>query len=256
MRLAGHRVLGPVPVKIRGGVNKGRRWSLASLGRGFGAGTFESLRLEAIASLVDPGDCFWDVGAHRGYVSLAASRAVGTRGSIVAIEPSEDNLRFLRQHLIWNEIENVQVIPTAVSDAAGETAFGGPGSSIAFRLHEGPETVRVVTAASLVDEEAAPAPTFMKIDVEGAEAGVLRGAGDLLTDTLRLLVSVHTRELYAECTDVLATYGFSIYESGELARRMAEPEHSWIGDVDFLAVGAEYELDRSALATLRLFQPT
>ena len=122
-----------------------------------------------------PGDGVWDIGAHKGYVSLALARAVGDEGRVVAFEPSTTNLWFLRKHIAWNAVSNVRVLPLAVSDRDGEGAFGGPGSSITFALDQGSERVRVATLESLREEEELSPPNLIKIDVEGAEGAVLRG---------------------------------------------------------------------------------
>ncbi|HET9948378.1 MAG TPA: FkbM family methyltransferase, partial [Longimicrobiales bacterium] len=151
VRAAGQRLLGGVPVRIRGGVNRGRAWSLACLGRGYGSGRFGRDRLEALAALVREGDVVWDVGAHKGFVALAASSMVGARGTVVAVEPAEVNLAFLRRHLAWNRLENVRVVDAALADAPGAAAFGGTGSSVAFRIGVGPATVRVETIERLVE---------------------------------------------------------------------------------------------------------
>jgi hypothetical protein len=102
LRALGHRFLGGVPVRVRSGINRGRKWSLAAQGRGYGSGAFGRDRLDALAAVTRPGDCFWDVGAHKGFVTLVASRLVGASGHVVAIEPAAVNLGFLRRHVAWN----------------------------------------------------------------------------------------------------------------------------------------------------------
>jgi FkbM family methyltransferase len=251
IRSAGHRVLGGLPVRIRSGPNRDLRWSAAALGRGYGSGSFARDRLAALAAVVRPGDCFWDVGAHKGFVSLAAARMVGPRGYVVAIEPSATNLRFLRRHLRWNRVENVRVLPVALSDAPGEAPFGGRGSSVAFRLGEGPEAVSVHTVDGLVNDLRVLAPTVLKVDVEGEEAAVLRGAGDLLAGDQALLVSTHSRVLYEECRAILLDRSFRVFDSREITAHHAAGTE-WSSDHDLLAIGPAREVNGGAISRLRL----
>jgi FkbM family methyltransferase len=252
IRAMGHRALGRVPVRIRSGVNRGRKWSLVALGRGYGSGSFGRERLEALAAVVREGDCLWDVGAHKGFVTLAASRMVGPSGQVMAVEPAATNLRFLRRHIEWNPVENVTVIPVALSDAPGEAAFGGRGDSIAFRLGEGPETVPMRTIEGLVSEGGLRPPSVLKLDVEGAEVAVLRGMGALLGGDQALLISTHGRELYQACRRTLEERAFRVFDSREIARRL-ESGAPWSSDHDLLALGPERALPEEAVRRLRLF---
>src|SRR5690606_13230739 len=70
LREIGYRLLGAVPIRVRSGINRGRRWSLASTGRGYGSGRFGQDRLAALAAVVRPGETFWDLGAHKGFMTL------------------------------------------------------------------------------------------------------------------------------------------------------------------------------------------
>ncbi len=251
LRALGHRLLGGVPVRIRSGTNRGRRWSLVALGRGYGSGSFGRDRTAALAAVTRPGDCLWDVGGHKGFMALAASRMVGPTGHVVTVEPSETNLRFLRMHLAWNRVDNATIVPVALGDAPGEAAFGGRGSSIAFRLGEGPETVPVRTLEGLVDEGALRAPDVLKLDVEGSEAAVLRGMGRLLGGDQALLISTHGRALYDECRALLEDHAFRIYPSWEIAQRI-RTGRPWSSDHDMLAIGPEREVDERAILRLHL----
>lgn len=246
IRAYGHRILGGVPVRIRTGPNRGMKWSAAALGRGYGSGTFARERLAALETVVRPGDAFWDVGAHKGFVSLAAARMVGPDGHVVAVEPSEANLCFLRRHLEWNGAANVRVLPLALSEKPGRAAFGGRGSSVAFRLGEGPESVRIETVLALVEEHGLPRPTVLKLDVEGEEAAVLRGAGPLIGGDLALLISTHGRELYEECRALLLERDFRVFDSWEAATRRVSGA-PWASDHDLLAIGPARVVDEVAI---------
>ena len=188
VRTAGAKLVRGVPVRIKSGPNEGLKWSLASSGRGYRSGRFEARRIQALRALVSPGDEVWDIGAHKGYVAMALARRVGPSGSVVAFEPSATNLWFLRRHIDWNALDNVRVLPVAVSDRDGHARFGGRGSSITLRLGRGIERVRVGTLQTLKGDEDLKTPDLMKIDVEGEEGSVLRGAGDLLSEEMLLFL--------------------------------------------------------------------
>jgi FkbM family methyltransferase len=251
IREMGHRAFGRIPVRVRSGINRGRKWSAVALGRGYGTGSFGADRLAALAVVTRKGDSFWDIGAHKGFVALAASKMVGPSGRVVAVEPSATNLRFLNRHVEWNGCDNVTVVPVALSDAPGEAAFGGRGSSIAFHLGEGPEAVPVRTLEALAAQQGLPAPSVLKLDVEGEEAAVLRGMGPLLDGGQALLISTHGRGLYEECRRLLVGCGFRVYDSWEIRRRM-ESGAPWSSDHDLLAIGPDRPSDEQSLRELRL----
>ena len=251
VRAFGHRAFGRISVRIRGGINRGKHWSVVSLGRGYGSGTFGRERIAALAAVSRPGDTFWDVGAHKGFITLAASDMVGPGGEVIAVEPSATNLRFLRRHLAWNRAGNVSVLPVAVGDTPGEAAFGGTGSSIAFSLGQGPERVEVTTVERLASARGLRRPNVLKIDVEGAEAAVLRGMGPLLGGDQALLISTHGRDLYERCLRILGERGFRVHDSWQIAHRI-ETGAPWASDHDLLAIGSRREIPDGRLEGLAL----
>lgn len=226
---------------------------MASSGRGYGSGRFESERMEVLRLLLRPGDEVWDIGAHKGFVSMALSRFVGEEGRVTAFEPSQQNLWYLRKHIEWNALTNVRIFPVAVSDSDGSAQFGGRGSSLTFRLGQGSERVRVATLRSLTKEEGLFPPDVLKIDVEGNEAAVLRGAGDLLTDEMLLFIAVHSRSAYDECREFLSARRYRLHESAELAKRLADPASDWGGDPELIAVGDGREASEGVVRSLPLF---
>lgn len=246
-----------VPVRIRRGPNAGRRWSLAASGRGIWSGGYERERFEAVAALLGPNDVFWDVGAHRGYATLLADRMIGPEGSIRAFEPSTENRGYLDRHLRWNGASRVDVHPLALADFDGTAAFGGTGSSVSHKLVHGGETatesVAVRTISNLV-EEGAPPPTFLKIDVEGAEGTVLAGARALLEDAGTsetplpvILVSVHSGPQLTACLEILHGFDYHVLGSANMSTFMKMPGESWHEDPDLLAVPRHGRIDLSTV---------
>ena len=223
-----------IPVPIVGGVNRGLWWNMASAGSGYASGRRAAPQMRYMASLMRAGDVVWDVGAHHGYVTLCAARRVGPTGSVHAFEPSARNRRLLGRHVAWNGFTNVVIHPFALSSFNGDATFGGTDTSKMLHLGGGTERVEVRTADSLISAGAIPAPTFMKVDVEGAEAELLQGAGELLRRNAQLVIAMHSRAVFVQCGAILRSAGNSLVES----RALTACEHAdWIGDPDLYAAG-------------------
>lgn len=207
-----------VRMRIRGGPNASLLWSVPTR-LNFLRGTYEARLAAFVASHVVAGDVFWDIGAHFGYYTLLAARAVGSAGRVYAFEPSARNVWFLEHHLRWNHVSNVHVAPLALGGADGERSFGGRGTG-SGRLGVGGHPVRVRTMDSLVQSGEAQAPTFVKLDVQGAETEVLRGAVHTLSRSpdVLLVVATHAQvgpTIHQDCLDLLRSYQLRVWDHPE-----------------------------------------
>lgn len=153
-------------------------------------GTFEPDETVLIASLLQRVDRFIDVGANLGYYTCLALQ--NGRG-VMAIEPQPRNLRSLFKNLITNGWErNAEVMPVALAAAPGLlTLYGASGPSASLLkswagysswYHQ---TVPVSTLDNLLAGRFAGERLLVKIDVEGAELGVLQGAQATLRRDVR-----------------------------------------------------------------------
>ena len=145
----------------------------------------------AILPLARPGDCVWDIGANVGFYTRQFLDRVGPSGHVVAIEPVPahvDQLRPLAQ------ADRLTLVAAALARAEGKMAFVVDGQ--ASHLGDAPEAliVRVTRGDSLLDE-GVPAPSLVKIDVEGFEGEVLDGLPDALRSARAVLVEVHIAAL-------------------------------------------------------------
>ena len=236
-----------IPVPILGGVNRGCWWNLASAGSGYATGRRAHSQVQLIAALLHPGEIVWDVGAHHGYVSLCAAEQVGPAGAVHAFEPGPRNRKLLMRHVRWNRVRNIEVHPYAMSAFDGSATFGGSGTSKTQCLGSGTQPVLVRTATTLVRSGVCPAPSFVKLDVEGAEANAIEAAVEVLPSYARLVIAMHTREADRRCTTLLEQAGFTLIASQGLLRNR---NGQWGGDPDLFAIGpgyAEPERDRSLL---------
>ena len=162
--------------------------------------------------------CAIDVGAHVGFVTLPLSQVVGTGARVVAFEPGEVNRRVLLRHLELNQVDNVVVVDALVGAAPVDDVdfwerMDVPTGMNSVAARSGGDHVRTTRRQITLDdycEEHALSPAVVKIDVEGAELGVLRGAANMLQATRpHVFLSVHPRGI--------AELGGSLDELRELA---------------------------------------
>lgn len=177
----------------------------------------------ALLDRVREGDVVADVGAFVGLYSVAFARRVGSGGRVVAFEPDPRNRRRLVRHLSLNEVDEcVAVVGKAVGASVGKVAFvagGIPQAGIAGAVGGNGREVDLTT----LDHELGDTRVdVLKVDTEGSELEVLRGAAALLGDPVRrprtIFVEVHLRELRAlgtgaaEVRALLEEYGYVIDE--------------------------------------------
>jgi FkbM family methyltransferase len=169
------------------------------------AGHFERENLEYVLATARAGEVFVDVGANVGLYSVPVARRVGPAGRVLALEPCPPTAAKLRENIRRNGQENVEVIATAASDKAGKATFHvfPEGMDVynslgAARRPEGAstETIEVDTLPldDLCAQRGVERVGILKVDVEGAEELVVRGARRLLADSPDLRVLL---ELYA-----------------------------------------------------------
>ena len=161
-------------------------------------GTYEKQELEYVVSHLSPGDTFLDVGAHVGYFTLPAAKAVGPGGRVIAFEPSPASVRLIRENAKLNGFGWITVCEAAASDHDGpELLFRSPKSPmwnrlVRFPVRDGMDTIAI--SAKTIDSTLAecgwPPIAGMKVDVEGAELDVLRGSTSCLDRNPRAFVIV------------------------------------------------------------------
>lgn len=156
----------------------------------------------AFAQMVRPGDMVFDIGAHIGTYSIIASRLAGPSGRVVAYEPHDFTRGYLERHLDWNGARaNTEVRALCCAERPGSADFYfKPGEAEGMNglvPVAGFERRTVeVTTVDLEAERLRLAPAVIKIDVEGAELDVLKGAeGVLRKNGPKLSLSLHPQAL-------------------------------------------------------------
>jgi FkbM family methyltransferase len=202
---------------------------------------FMPCREAEIAHLFCPkeGDIVVDVGAHIGRYTIVASKMVGPRGKVITIEAHPDNYEILNQNIELNKLNNVIALNYAVHSEETMVRLYEPGQEEGFTIYNTIMTdrttsnnqkyieVKAKTLDSLLLENGIKEVNWIKIDVEGAEYEVLRGATDLLSSSkdTSLLIEIHNlganhRNLYEPIIELLKINNFYVsvektYESGE-----------------------------------------
>lgn len=133
-----------------------------------------SERVELL-KLVRPGERVLEVGANIGYTMLLLSRAAGAHGHVTCLEPVPENLHELRLNVEANDLRNVSVLAIAAGDFDGRIRMKG---GLNGRVERAGGDLEVEIRR--IDSLEGPAPDLIKVDVEGFELSVLRGAVGLL----------------------------------------------------------------------------
>jgi FkbM family methyltransferase len=192
--------------------------------KGIWTGTYEVALATAIAAAVRPGDVCFDCGGWRGFFSGVMARQGAAK--VFAFEPLPSNVAQLRKMLALNPDLPITLIEAAVTEQAGELEFVvmpetsmGKLSTSSFQAdNQSGQKIRVRAVAldALLAAGEVQPPTLMKVDVEGAELMLLRGARNLLaTHRPKLFMEIHSRELGRECRAFLEPLGYEIHVVGE-----------------------------------------
>lgn len=141
-------------------------------------GEWEREESDHLRSLLRPGMTFVDVGAHVGYMSLLAARAVGPTGRGFALEPEPGNFRLLTANLATHGVDNVVPIPAAAWCESGSLSLSlcrdNTGDHRAYAV-AGRETVEVPAFAldDIVPEDVRV--DVVKVDAQGTDDIAIRG---------------------------------------------------------------------------------
>lgn len=151
-------------------------------------GTYEKGTLHIIDKVLQLGDNFVDVGANIGLMSVFASRKVGEQGKVIAFEPNPKTRTILESNIVLNSCENIKVEGFALSN---ETKKG-----LIYDRWDvnrgGASLIEPAKPADFYDIEEIKFSDYfdttqqiklMKIDVEGYELNVLKGAHQYLSTT-------------------------------------------------------------------------
>lgn len=151
-------------------------------------GTYEAGTIHTIQRILRPGDVFFDVGANIGLMTLAAAQVVGAHGQVHAFEPVRSIGDILRANVSLNDFRQVTVHDEALGESSEQrwiyeqpSINAGSASFVATRNGLSEHKVPVLRLDDFVERAQIDSIRMIKIDVEGWEINVLKGARDVLT---------------------------------------------------------------------------
>lgn len=195
-------------------------------------GVHESNSTREVKRLVKPGMKILEVGANIGYYAILETKLAGKDGFLYAFEPSPFNVDLLERNLALNGIKNCEVHGKAAGAENMNTKFfvakksnlssfiQRDGMDMADMAHEG--KIIDVDVVRLDDFFSDKDIDFIRMDVEGYEREILKGAEKLLTrenPPKNFFIEVHSELLHKknssakEIIDYLRQYGYEVIKS-------------------------------------------
>ena len=182
---------------------------------------------------VRSGDHVIDVGANVGFYTIWCALQVGETGSVSAFEPNPRAYAMLEENVALNGLKNVKMFPVALTDTDGtvrmETRFDDLALSRIVTSASGKDVMDVPARRLDAVFSSSPPPrvAFIKIDAEGVEPSVLKGAERILEKRPVLLIEVDERRLGSAggsedaLLGQLKGYGYTPFRLGRTGRLSA-----------------------------------
>ena len=202
----------------------------------------EPFTIEWIHHRIRAGDVLYDVGANVGVYSLVAAKKPGGGARVFAFEASYATVDSLCTNIVLNDLAaQITPLPIALADATGMNVFslrdlkaGAARHALGYDPPEdGPtlyqQPVLMFTLDDVIEMFQLPLPNHIKLDVDGGELAVLRGAARTLeSPSLQsMLVEVSTAQS-GEVTDLLAGHGLQL-DSKIAVTNKAGDQAVWYG---------------------------
>ena len=192
-------------------------WEAENLGR------HEPETLRLLPEYLRPGDTVYDIGANVGLFAVRMGQLVGPSGRLYCIEANPVCLYFLRSNLVRNGLSGARVLPLALSDREGSVEFSvnfdnsnlGVSRDSAFFASKAGQRIVVdaIDFDALVERFQLESPHCVKIDVEGAEASVVRGMrASLARSRPVIFAELHGLQAAQETTAQLTALGYCYFD--------------------------------------------
>lgn len=170
---------------------------------------YETELLEALHAELSPGDVVLDVGANIGNHTVYFAKVAGCR--VAAFEAHPLAFRILQENIRINGLEGlVDAHHLAISDAEGRVSITAEMENNLGATRFGVNADGEVRAVKLDDMGVARPVRLIKIDVEGMECEVLRGAQDLIArDRPQIVCEAQTQDEFRQICEILQAQGYA-----------------------------------------------
>ena len=170
------------------------------------------------------GALVFDLGANIGLVTYALATAIGPTGSVISFEPDPGSLEYLRRNLARHHLDQVTVIEQAIAPVAGKLEFFAEGTITSGLASARKDSVMTQSMGSVITIDATTLtaaiaahgmPSWIKMDIEGAEIDVIAGSRDVLREGLPHMVIdtshvVGTHTTAARVEALLSEIGYTV----------------------------------------------
>jgi len=193
-------------------------------------GNYEPKLIQMITRYIDKKRDVIDVGANVGFFTIALAKTV-EKGRILAVEPTSNALKRLRQNIEMNDVGNkVEIFEgvasniiglTKINTIIGKEEYSSLGKMKHFSI-DGEKSALVEVMSTTLDalvEEKALDPGFLKVDVEGAEHLVFQGAQRILSENRPVILSELSDALLKEngasakeIIDMLKKHDYDVFD--------------------------------------------
>ena len=192
-----------------------------------------------LPKFVRAGDIVVDVGGNHGLYTYHLSRLVGPSGRVHTFEPMPPNIHILRHTIRVHRLNNVTVHPRACGQNLERATFHIPldhGVPELGGARQGIEGLPFDCEVVRLDDVIGGRVSFLKVDVEGAELFVLRGAERILRESRPVVLfeaGDHTHSYGYEqqgVFDFLSHFGYKFF-NGKM-----QPRQSFTETIDYFCI--------------------
>lgn len=221
----------------------------AGVWRQYESGVVEPEVKRPMSELLYPNNLVIDIGGFCGDTSLYAHSLVGDSGQVISVEPDPYLADIIRRNVKLNGLTNIEVLNIAVGKQSGEL----PAKAVlgdtreAYRSEiDSDSRIHVQTLSDIISDIGTK-PDLVKVDVDGAEYEVLRGARDILGQC-PILLELHNEEMLQQWDETTNLIFDSVSDVHYMGAQGLSPNRYPYGK----KLSSSDDLDRSTVTNLLL----